>query len=140
MTFERAMLEEVYARLSGDAPLTALVGNRIYPGFPPEDAALPYVVVQLQAAAPDTKTNGAVRILARPLVVVKVVSIGDSPLSALDIYAEIDRIMEEDVEGARGDKFVLGASRETPVVYSEVVDSTRYNHVGGAYRILTSPR
>lgn len=44
MTLEEA----IYARLSGAAPVAALVGTRIYPILAPQGAALPYVVFTRQ--------------------------------------------------------------------------------------------
>lgn len=48
---------DLYAVLSGYAPLTALVSTRIYPDAIPEDQALPAVVYSTESAAPDWCLN-----------------------------------------------------------------------------------
>lgn len=51
------LAEAIYAALSADAGVIALVVDRIYPGRAPQGVALPYVVYFMVASVPD-QTHG----------------------------------------------------------------------------------
>lgn len=46
----------LYALLAGSTELTAIVGDRIIQGVPPEDTATPYISFQYQAAEEDDRS------------------------------------------------------------------------------------
>jgi Protein of unknown function (DUF3168) len=52
------LLEGVYQRLSTDAGVTAIAGDRVYPGLAEKEAALPYCVYTQVGASPVTSFDG----------------------------------------------------------------------------------
>lgn len=51
--------EHIFARLSGDAALAALVGAKVYPVICPPGTAAPYVIFQKVGTDPATVHDGA---------------------------------------------------------------------------------
>jgi Protein of unknown function (DUF3168) len=81
---------DLYAVLSGHAPLTALVSTRIYPNAIPEDQALPAVVYSTEGDAPEWCLNDTpaatpyrFRIVAWGVTRTAAKAIGDAIVTAL---------------------------------------------------------
>ena len=49
----------VYARLSADATLTGIIGQKLYPSIPTENTQLPFVVYTCTATEPQTTLTGS---------------------------------------------------------------------------------
>lgn len=125
----------IYEKLANDATLADLVDDRIYDGIAPEGAAFPYVVYSFQAGA-DTVVVGAARVLNSGLYLVKAVAETQSYSGPAEIADRIDDLLQA-ASGAADDGLILGANREQPIMYVEVVDTIQFRHVGGLYRIFT---
>jgi hypothetical protein len=122
--------------LSGDASLAAVVGTRIYSDLAPDGAALPMVVYQMQAAN-DLMTNGAARVWANTLFLVRGVAQRVSYDGDLITMANrIDAVLHG-ASGSNAEGNVWECVRERPFRLTEVgADGKQYRHLGGLYRIL----
>jgi len=57
--------QAIYERLTGDAAVFALVGNRIYPQVAPQNAEKPYVTYRVVAAVDSENFEGSDELLMR---------------------------------------------------------------------------
>lgn len=125
----------LYERLSADATITAAVGTRLYGYAAPQQAGIyPAVVWQLQAPSTDVKAIGNIRIMVRPLYVVRVIG---QVTSWGPLKAAADAI-DAALEGASGTvpgAEILEITRTGPFGLVENVSGVQYRHLGGQYRI-----
>ena len=123
--------------LKADASLYAIVGDRILGDEIPKAMAFPLVQFAYMSGR-DVAGTGSVRLMTRPLFLVKVIVKG--PLSSVAESAA-DRIDEvlQNVKYDQFGSFVFSARRETPVAYAQggADAEQRYYHLGGNYRIDT---
>ena len=125
----------IYARLSGDAALQALVGQRVYRFRAPEGAAFPYVVF-FKAAGGHRWTMG--RKYYRPMTyVVKAVAEETAGVDAQTVACNADERIETLLNDALT---VVGQNVECrrlgDVEYVEDDEpGKQYQHVGGTYRV-----
>lgn len=129
---ETTIIDEwLYATLTADAQVAAIVGNRVYNTVAPREATFPCIVFQHQAST-DVAGVGALRIMVNALYVVRGIvegrSFHRSLASAID--AAIHR---KDAILSGGE--VLSCTREEPFSLAEDVDGAEYRHLGGIYRI-----
>lgn len=122
--------EWLYTRLSGDATLQALVGQRVYRHIAPAGAALPCVVLSYQASS-DLTMVSTNRVWAAVIVSVKVVGKGGSYGTLRAAYDRIDELLH----GASGGA-VIACVREFQFDYAEMDNGVVYENVGGQYRLL----
>lgn len=128
--------EWLYGKLTADAPLTALVGDRIYSDMVPFEPTFPVVVYQQQSAL-DVIGVGSARIMVDTLYVVKVIG---QVVSYSDIQAIADRF-DTVLQGSNGvvaDAYIEGVVREEILRFTEVDQGLPYRQLGGMYRIFVS--
>ncbi|HTG95692.1 MAG TPA: hypothetical protein VL866_24030 [Pyrinomonadaceae bacterium] len=131
----------LHDKLASDGEITSVVGGRIYKYALPQSPIYPLVIYSL-ASDSDFQGLGTVRILARPLYLVKVISRG-SPSSLVNLAADrIDEIVGKTTKDSfistAGDMFAVSSRREAAVQFMErdpTVAGTLYFHLGGLYRL-----
>jgi hypothetical protein len=135
----------IYAQLSGDDALTALVEDRIFRSRAPRSdagnpASVPYVIFEFTSGR-DTSPmgRGAPRIASQPEYLVKAVTSEESSFSvAAEIADAIDEVMQiaEGTVEYGGKAFVVRSQgRSSPVSYPEDSDGIEYQHQGGLYTL-----
>lgn len=121
------------SRLTADAQLQTLVGERIYLWRAPEGSAYPVVVYQPMTAV-DTLGNGAQRVLVSARYMVKAIAAGSYSV-AKSIADRIDAILTQQ-QGAVTGAYVAGCHRTNPLeTPPDVVGSVPYYSLGGLYRV-----
>lgn len=113
--------------------LSSLCEGRVYEGMAPGDASPPFLVFAVEAAQPEYQT-GAVEVLQRVHVVVKVISEGFT-------WSDITSIADQMNVALHGKSVetstyrILATKRNSLIKYHEFIDGVRYNHLGGQYTI-----
>lgn len=124
----------LFAKLSGDATLTSLVGNRIKSYLAPAGTAFPYILYNWQGGT-DVMVVGSYRVFNTGLYQVKAVGQGDSMSNIWPVAHRIDEVLHR-ASGTVTGGIILACVREQPIAYVENSDGIRYNHLGGIYRVL----
>jgi hypothetical protein len=90
--------QAIYARLSADAAVTALVGTRVYPVVAPQKTAKPFIVYRrIDTEHANSKTRGRTTDSARALVEVQAIA---STYSGARALAEKVRLSLQNYSGA----------------------------------------
>lgn len=122
-------------RLSGDAALAAIIGDRVWDNDAPQDSDEPYVVFSY-AGGSDLVTVGAGRVYHSARYSIKVVAQADS---RDEVEAAANR-MDELLHPAGPNLPIAGGElvsciREDIIDYTESEEGRRYKHLGGTYRL-----
>lgn len=125
----------IVAKLSADVQLAALVGTRIYLGIVPQVETHWPVVLFAPISGADTTANGGVRVLARPLYIVRGVTQGESTSDLATIADRIDAVLQGAKGDAGSDAYIAGIVRDQTYQFTEVVNGQIYRHLGGQYRV-----
>lgn len=131
----------LHDKLAADTEIAAVVGARVYKYALPQSPIYPLIVYSL-ASDTDFQGLGTVRILTRPLYLVKVISKG-APSSLVNLAADrVDEIIGKTVKdtftSTAGDMFAVSSRREAAVQFMErdsSIAGTIYFHLGGLYRL-----
>lgn len=137
----------LYAVLSADTVIAAIVGTRIYArqasqGVSTQLAPRPYIIYQSMSGA-DSQGIGTVRQMALPLYLVKVLC-DNAPTQAVRTVADkIDDIVGKAVAQTisyGGFSWTISGRREQPFELTENATTTlnRIDHLGGLYRLRIS--
>lgn len=127
----------LYATLSADEELQALVGDRFTGTLSAVTLAPPYVHF-LQQSTLDIIGVGGIRISTDNLYVVKGVSQGNSWDDVLPIAQRIDYLIHRPNSVMLQGGGSLTCIRERSFQAAEVDGSIAYRHLGGVYRIRAS--
>jgi hypothetical protein len=126
----------LYEKLSG------LASGRVFASIAPEGTALPYLIYHQQAARDVTRVGGGLRLVSRPLYLVKAVCEGRSYAAADAIASAADELLcgasgSVDLGTAQAPDIyhVVCEGREGPVRYPELVGGAQWRHSGGLYRL-----
>lgn len=131
----------LHDRLASDPEIASIVLNRIYKYALPQSPIYPLITYSL-ASDSDFQGLGTVRILTRPLYLVKVISRG-APSSLVNLAADrideiVGRTTKDTFTSTAGDMFAVSSRREAAVQFMErdpTVAGTIYFHLGGLYRL-----
>lgn len=131
----------LHDKLATDAEIASVVGESVYKYALPQKPRYPCVVYAL-ASDFDFQGLGTVRILTRPLYLVKVVSRG-TPTTLVNLCADrvdeiVGKAVREILTSTAGDQFALSARREAAVQFVErdpALEGSLYFHLGGLYRL-----
>lgn len=126
----------LYSRLNGDATLMALTTGGVHHQVAPQDAAMPVVVFHKQSGRPVWQFAGAH--IQSDLWTVKAVNVGSSANTAEDIAARIDVVLTDAPLAVTG-RVLLAVYRESDIDFPEQDGADTYRHVGGVYRLATTP-
>lgn len=126
----------LYQVLSGDATLSGLVGGRIYNTLAPQDAAMPFVVFNVQASG-DTYTLGPTALGVDTVYQVK--CIAPSRGVAEPVLLRLDELLSAQSGTSTATVRILAVMRTGWVSYTEYGDGVRYEHVGGLWRVSAAP-
>jgi uncharacterized protein DUF3168 len=130
----------LYALLSGDSTLTALLGSStsIYRALAPDQAPYPVVIYQTPLPSLDLQVFPG-RYLSVYLYDVKAIASGsDSGGVAAQIAKRIDELLENaTLNLPHGTVFYC--RRKGEINYPEEVANMRFSHVGGTYQIEITP-
>jgi hypothetical protein len=123
----------LYARLSGDATLGAMVSG-VFRNVAPEGQAFPLVVFNKASGVDEYAMGGVV---ARDLIyVVKAICEGDDQTPAADVSARVYELLNDQALDVQGGVWHHDRTRrETDVEFTENDDGRRLQHVGGSYRV-----
>lgn len=130
----KAIRRALYAKLTGDATLAALIGTRVYDGIAPQSATYPLVVLQHQAGV-DAYTFAG-RAFEDHVWLVRAVDKAGSADTADDIAARIDDVLTDGALAITGRR-QLYLKRETTVRYPEVDGDITYRHSGATFRLVS---
>lgn len=123
----------LYARLSGDATLTALVGGRIYDSLAGRSTAYPLVTFQFQGGR-DVLGVSAQMLMGQE--VYQVAATGRA--TTYTALKPIARRIHDLLHGRRGrtaDGLIYACVREQPLKLVYVEDGIQYCRLGGLYRL-----
>lgn len=131
----------LHDKLANDSEIASIVLDRIYKYALPQKPIYPLITYSL-ASDSDFQGLGTVRILTRPLYLVKVISKG-SPSSLVNLAADrVDEIIGKTTKdtfiSTAGDMFAVSSRREAAVQFMERDPSLAgnlYFHLGGLYRL-----
>lgn len=131
----------LHDKLVADTEVFSVVSDNVYKYALPQKPRYPCIVYSL-ASGFDFQGLGTVRILMRPLYLVKVVSRG-VPTSLVNLCADrvdelIGKAVRETFISTAGDQFAISARRETAVQFVErdpALEGSLYFHLGGLYRM-----
>lgn len=131
----------LHDKLVADNEVFSVVADNVYKYALPQRPRYPCIVYSL-ASAFDFQGLGAVRILTRPLYLVKVVSRG-APTTLVNLCADrvdelIGKAVRETFISTAGDQFAISARRESAVQFVErdsALEGSLYFHLGGLYRM-----
>lgn len=127
----------VYARLSGDATLSALIPGGVWRMLAPEGTIGAYAVFQLVSAEADQRTLGTSGpAIARLLYQVKVIEKGSSASNAKTALARVDTLLD-DYTLSLSPNYLLVSRRESriPDTVERLDNEEVYQSVGASYRI-----
>lgn len=130
--------EALHAKLAAHAPLTALVGTRIYFQDAPQDATYPLVIFFKSSGSRRLKTLSGPQ--ARfDVWTVKGIATGSSSATASE---SIDEACEDALDGqtltVAGRDTILKPMRDGDVEFAEIKDGAIYRHCGGTYQLITA--
>lgn len=131
----------IHDKLASDSEIASIVIDRIYKYALPQSPIYPLIVYSL-ASDSDFQGLGTVRIITRPLYLIKVISRG-APSSLVNLAADrIDEIVgkttKDTFTSTAGDAFAVSSRREAAVQFMErdpAAAGTLYFHLGGLYRL-----
>lgn len=131
----------LHDKLVADAEVFSVVADNVFKYVIPQKPRYPCIVYSV-ASAFDFQGLGTVRILTRPLYLVKVVSRG-VPTTLVNLCADrvdelIGKAVRETFISTAGDQFAISARRESAVQFVErdaALEGSFYFHLGGLYRM-----
>lgn len=130
--------EFLFEELTGHAPLTALVGDRVYRDLAPPGAALPYAIFSFVAGLDRNAMGSRSIIFTRPFWDIKGVTKGTDSTAADAIADAIHGAVngKQRLNVADGELIVLGCRRESLIEFPELTEDQLYLHRGGEYRVF----
>jgi len=133
----KAIRRAIYAKLNGDATLTALLSaaTAIYEAKAPQSAAFPLVIFDLYAPGADAYTYSG-RAYEDDLWIVRGVDKSGSSDTVDDIAARIDALLTDGALTISG-RTQLYLRRERKVKYTEPDGDIDYRYAGGIFRLWT---
>lgn len=131
----------LHDKLMGDSEIFNVVAGRIYKYALPQSPIYPLIVYSL-ASDTDFQGLGTVRILTRPLYLVKVISRG-APSSLVNLAADrvdeiVGKVTKDSFTSTAGDMYAVSSRREAAIQFMErdpAAAGTLYFHLGGLYRL-----
>lgn len=131
----------LHDKLVGDTEIVSVVNQRVYKYALPQSPIYPLIIYSL-AVDSDFQGLGTVRILTRPLYLVKVISKG-APSSLVNLAADrideiVGRVVKDSFVSTAGDMFAVSSRREAAIQFMERDSSIAgniYFHLGGLYRL-----
>jgi len=129
----------IVSRLTADATLTSLVGTKVFVNRVPPNTAAPWVLATF-LSSPDRNALGpSIRILTRPLYLVRAVTIDTNTSVGDQIADRIDEVLCGADGGVTGQGIWIGkVEREEPVYYNDPPTAAGIIHtnIGGRYRFF----
>jgi len=133
-------LTYLYATLSADATLTALVGSRIYPDAVPEEPLTPYVVITNQGAVDryaGGRSNGVRHVMTDTLYQVVVFDRAKTYEGLAPIAARIFDVLDSTRGTSPGGAAIMYIRRESVILLQERESAdVQWRRAGGIYRLL----
>lgn len=131
----------LHDKLVADTEVFSVVADNVFKYALPQKPRYPCIVYSL-ASDFDFQGLGTVRILTRPLYLVKVVSRG-VPTTLVNLCADrvdelVGKAVRETFTSTAGDQFAISARREAAVQFVERdpgLEGSLYFHLGGLYRM-----
>lgn len=131
----------LHDKLVADTEISSVVNQRVYKYALPQSPIYPLIVYSL-AADSDFQGLGTVRIITRPLYLIKVISKG-APSSLVNLVADrvdeiVGRTTKDSFTSTAGDMFAVSSRREAAIQFMErdpAVAGNLYFHLGGLYRM-----
>lgn len=125
----------IYAQLTADTPLMALMTGGVWRNLAPANTPPPYCIFQKQSGR-DVSTVAGIRIMDNLLYTVKCVGLKTTyvaTLAAAAAYVDADLHRKSGtVTGAS----IFACTRQEPFSLDELVAGIEYTHLGGTYRLF----
>jgi hypothetical protein len=121
----------LYGTLSGDGTLMGYLQG-VFQDFAPDGTLPDWCVIGVQSPGQDTLTANAVRILSRPLFMVKMVGPAAHMANLSTAYQRADTLLKL----VRNTGGLLACYRESPFYMPEIVNGQPYANLGGLYRMV----
>lgn len=117
-------------------PTIAAAGSLgVYPDLAPADGPFPRVVFGLQSPGSDAKDSQQYRLLTNPLFFVRAVGYASQFLTCMAIADAVDTLIDR-ASGTGPDGVTIRmATREQPIILTQMVDNVTWKIVGGLYRL-----
>jgi hypothetical protein len=132
-----ALRDSIVLHLQADANIQALVGQRIYPGLPPEGAAYPLITITAQRAPVGDWVFQEVAV-EDATYLVKAIDRNQSAATVGEVSAAIRtalNLANLTITGYTS----LGISWLADVHYDELANGLIYQHEGGLYQLMAEP-
>ena len=124
--------------LIADAAIISLgLQAKVWRNLAPPGSDCPYIILRLQSARDKNALGARNRLFSRVLYQIMAVTEGTDDTVGDAIAVAVDKAVvgRNDLVGADG-VWKLGVFREEPLEYAEDADGTRYNYIGGLYRVF----
>lgn len=123
----------ITSKLSGDATITGVVGNRIYTHLAPDNTTFPYILISYQTSK-DVVWVGANRVLTSINYVIRAITMAGSFSGIGNTAARINTVLHA-ASGTVAAGVVLGCVRIAPFVMVDPGEGVQYRHLGGIYKL-----
>lgn len=127
-----AGIEWMYATLTADATLMSLAPGGVNRGVAEPNTPTPYIVMNYQSGN-DTNTANGIRLLAKPLFLVKAVGPASMSDVVAQVAARIDDLLKPPASGTVTGALVTMSGRQSPLLMDEDVNGAEWVNIGGLY-------
>lgn len=132
----------IYAKITGSATITDLIGTRLHSYRAPEDEPKPFVLFNYQGPynGGDLRGLGTVRVMTSTLWQIKLLTSGAPTDADITITNALDELFQEAAAETQN-SYVFSARRIEPISYLEQVPGSAetIRHLGGLYLIQAHP-
>jgi hypothetical protein len=117
--------------------ITMGLQDKIYRELAPPGTDCPYIVMSFQSGRDRRALGTRALIFTRPLFLIRGVTEGTDDTLGNDIADAIEDALDGSSDLLAVDGVAkLTVGREEPIEFVEEEDGTRYNHIGGLYRVF----
>lgn len=129
----------LYGTLHGDATLMSLVTG-VYQDIAPVGTNPDWCVISVQSPGADTLNAMGIRLLANPMLLVKLVGPTADMANLSAAYARADALLQPGAQPLRNTGGTLACYRESPFYLPEpqLINGEPWVNLGGLYRIVTA--
>ena len=123
----------IFETLTHDPTITSLVGNRVFVDHAPKTAEYPFIKFE-SLWANDVRGIGAIRIMTKPMYLIRAIDHNTSLLALKQVADRIDILFHANL-GGDVSLGVMASERINPFTLTEEDGGEVFKHLGGQYRI-----
>lgn len=128
----------VYGKIRATAGVTSIVGQRVYESPAPQNAPLPYVLIDHRAAV-DVNVGKGTRLGTQMVMAIEIVTEEQTNLELEPIYDAIDAALQSQSGDLRG-LIIDVAQRDSSYAEWGVESGTVRRHVGALWHLFVRPQ